>query len=179
MDDRQRHRSQPAALGQSAGGRQNDRAALPGSCGRCCSCAATTRCGDQGLLRRVRRADRADEEYCARHNGRNRNSDQGTSVCQDLPANYNAVLVVLEGEGSIGAEPKSVATGDVAWLTRGDSGKFSEVAIRATDKPLRALLYAGRPLHEAVVARGPFVMNTEAEIEQAYADYRTGASVRS
>jgi redox-sensitive bicupin YhaK (pirin superfamily) len=100
--------------------------------------------------------------------------DQGTSVCQDLPANYNAVLVVLEGEGSIGAEPKSVATGDVAWLTRGDSGKASEVAIRATDKPLRALLYAGRPLHEAVVARGPFVMNTEAEIEQAYADYRAG-----
>jgi quercetin 2,3-dioxygenase len=48
------------------------------------------------------------------------------------------------------------------------------VAIRATDKPLRALLYAGRPLHEAVVARGPFVMNTEAEIEQAYADYRAG-----
>jgi quercetin 2,3-dioxygenase len=48
------------------------------------------------------------------------------------------------------------------------------VAIRAQDKPLRALLYAGRPLHEAVVARGPFVMNTEAEIEQAYADYRAG-----
>jgi len=39
---------------------------------------------------------------------------------------------------------------------------------------LRALLYAGRPLHEAVVARGPFVMNTEGEIEQAYADYRAG-----
>ena len=54
------------------------------------------------------------------------------------------------------------------------SGKASEVAIRAMDNPLRALLYAGRPLHEAVVARGPFVMNTEAEIEQAYADYRAG-----
>jgi hypothetical protein len=53
------------------------------------------------------------------------------------------------------------------------------VEIGATDKPLRALLYAGRPLHEAVVARGPFVMNTEAEIEQAYADYRAGRSVRS
>jgi quercetin 2,3-dioxygenase len=63
---------------------------------------------------------------------------------------------------------------DVAWLTLGESGKESEVAIRAQDKPLRALLYAGRPLHEAVVARGPFVMNTEAEIEQAYADYRAG-----
>jgi quercetin 2,3-dioxygenase len=100
--------------------------------------------------------------------------DQGASVRQDLPADYNAVIVVLEGEGAIGAEGKIVTAGDVAWLTRGDSGKASEVEIRATDKPLRALLYAGRPLHEAVVARGPFVMNTEAEIEQAYADYRAG-----
>jgi quercetin 2,3-dioxygenase len=100
--------------------------------------------------------------------------DPGASVRQDLPADYNAVVVVLEGEAAIGAEGKSVTAGDVAWLTRGDNGKASEVAIRAKDKPLRALLYAGRPLHEAVVARGPFVMNTEAEIEQAYADYRAG-----
>ena len=90
--------------------------------------------------------------------------DRGASVRQDLPADYNAV----------GAEAKFVTAGDVAWLTRGGSGEASEVAIRAKDKPLRALLHAGRPLHEAVVARGPFVMNTEAEIKQAYADYRAG-----
>jgi redox-sensitive bicupin YhaK (pirin superfamily) len=100
--------------------------------------------------------------------------DQGASVRQDLPANYNAVIVVLEGEGAIGAEGKIVTAGDVAWLTRGDSAEASEMEIRATDKPLQALLYAGRPLHEAVVARGPFVMNTEAEIEQAYSAYRAG-----
>jgi len=100
--------------------------------------------------------------------------DRGASVHQDLPADYNAVIVVLEGEGSIGAEAKLVTAGEVAWLTHGGSGEASEVAIRAKDKPLRALVYAGRPLHEAVVARGPFVMNTEAEIEQAYADYRAG-----
>jgi redox-sensitive bicupin YhaK (pirin superfamily) len=100
--------------------------------------------------------------------------DRGASVRQDLPADYNAVIVVLEGEGSIGSEAKLVTAGDVAWLTRGDSGEASELAIRAPDKPFRALLYAGRPLHEAVVARGPFVMSTEAEIEQAYADYRAG-----
>jgi quercetin 2,3-dioxygenase len=105
--------------------------------------------------------------------------DQGASARQDLPSNYNSVIVVLEGEGAIGAEVKIVRAGDVAWLTRGDSRKACEAEIRATDKPLRALLNAGRPLHEAVVARGPFVMNTEAEIEQAYADYRVGRSVRS
>jgi redox-sensitive bicupin YhaK (pirin superfamily) len=45
--------------------------------------------------------------------------DQGASIRQDLPADYNAVIVVLEGEGSIGAEAKFVTAGDVAWLTRG------------------------------------------------------------
>ena len=48
------------------------------------------------------------------------------------------------------------------------------MAIRATDKPLRALLYAGRPLHEVVVARGPFVMNTEAEIRQGFLEFGSG-----
>jgi quercetin 2,3-dioxygenase len=40
--------------------------------------------------------------------------------------------------------------------------------------PLRVLLYAGRTLREPVVARGPFVMNTEGQIRQAYIDYRAG-----
>jgi redox-sensitive bicupin YhaK (pirin superfamily) len=100
--------------------------------------------------------------------------DPHASVRQDLPADYNAVVVVLEGDGAIGAEDRSIASGDVAWLTRGDNAAQSEVTIRALGKPLRALLYAGRPLREPVVARGPFVMNTEAEIEQAYVDYRAG-----
>ena len=51
--------------------------------------------------------------------------DQGSSVRQDLPADYNAVIVILEGEGYIGAEAKSMTAGDVAWLTRGDSGEAS------------------------------------------------------
>ena len=69
---------------------------------------------------------------------------------------------------------KSTAAGDVAFLTRDDNAALSEVMARAPNKPMRALLFAGRPLHEPVVARGPFVMNTEAEIEQAYVDYRAG-----
>ena len=91
----------------------------------------------------------------------------------------NAVIVVLEGEGSIGAEAKLVTAGDVAWLTGGDSGKASEVAIRAMDNPLRALLYAGRPLHEAVVARGPFVMTPRPRLNKPTPTIVRDASVRS
>jgi len=100
--------------------------------------------------------------------------EPGASVRQDLPADFNAVLVVLEGEGAIGDDRATVTAGDVAWLTRGDSAEPSEVAIHAGSRSLRALLYAGRPLREPVVAGGPFVMNTKAEIDQAYADYRAG-----
>ena len=38
----------------------------------------------------------------------------------------------------------------------------------------RALLLAGVPLNEPVVHYGPFVMNTEQQIRQAIADYRSG-----
>lgn len=49
----------------------------------------------------------------------------------------------------------------------------AELTITATTL-LRALLFAGRPLREPVVAHGPFVMNTREQIVQAYEDYRNG-----
>ncbi|MDB5774028.1 MAG: pirin family protein, partial [Herbaspirillum sp.] len=39
---------------------------------------------------------------------------------------------------------------------------------------LRLLVIAGKPLREPIAAGGPFVMNTEEEIEQAFTDYRAG-----
>jgi hypothetical protein len=100
--------------------------------------------------------------------------EPGASIRQDLPADYNAFLVILEGAGRLGAAATPVKSGDVAWLTRGVDASLSEVEVTAADKPLRALLYAVRPLHEPVFARGPFVMSSQAELEQAYADYRAG-----
>ena len=100
--------------------------------------------------------------------------EPGAWVRQDLPADYNAVVVVLEGAGALGKEGAPVKAGDVAWLTGARTRSPSEAAIQAGDKPLRALIYAGRPLREPVVAGGPFVMNTEAQIAEAYADYRAG-----
>jgi hypothetical protein len=100
--------------------------------------------------------------------------EPGVAVRQQLPADYNGFVVVLEGDGVIGEAGRAVAAGDVAWLTRREDKGPSEVLVGAGARPLRALLYAGRPLREPVAAGGPFVMNTQAEIEQAYADYRAG-----
>jgi redox-sensitive bicupin YhaK (pirin superfamily) len=100
--------------------------------------------------------------------------EAGARIRQELPGDDTAFLVVLEGDGLIGDDQSPVHAGDVVWLTRTDAGGLSEVNIAGGTAPLHVLLYAGRPLHEPVVARGPFVMNTEEQIRQAYADYREG-----
>lgn len=46
--------------------------------------------------------------------------------------------------------------------------------LRANGEAARALVVAGRPLNEPVVQRGPFVMNTTAEIRQAIRDFENG-----
>jgi redox-sensitive bicupin YhaK (pirin superfamily) len=52
------------------------------------------------------------------------------------------------------------------------------IELQAGHGGARFLLLAGRPLGEPVVQRGPFVMNTEAEIEQAVKDYQSGDLTR-
>jgi redox-sensitive bicupin YhaK (pirin superfamily) len=100
--------------------------------------------------------------------------EAGARIRQELPADYNAFLVVLKGDGLIGGDQSPVHAGDLVWLTRTDDDGLSEVNIAGSTAPLRVLLYAGRPLHEPVVARGPFVMNTEEQIRQANIDYQEG-----
>jgi hypothetical protein len=48
------------------------------------------------------------------------------------------------------------------------------VRLTASERPMRVLLLAAKPLEEPLARYGPFVMNTRAEIEQAFEDYRRG-----
>ena len=101
------------------------------------------------------------------------NVDAGASVTQDLPGSYNGFLYIVDGKGTFGKDSTEGKQGQVLWLERTGDEQQTEVAIHATEK-LRVLLYAGQPIGEKVVARGPFVMNSEEEIIQAYKDYREG-----
>lgn len=90
-----------------------------------------------------------------------------------LPAGHNAFLYAYEGEAFVGEEKKALPHRAAGLLSDGDA-----VRIVAGGKGARVLLLAGKPIGEPVVQHGPFVMSTREEIEQAIADYQTGALSR-
>ncbi len=93
----------------------------------------------------------------------------GVAYSQTLPASHHACLYVYRGAVAVGGE--AVAEQQLAILAQ--SAAADGVTISA-DTPARALLIAGQPLHEPIAQHGPFVMNTEAELRQAVADYQSG-----
>jgi redox-sensitive bicupin YhaK (pirin superfamily) len=92
----------------------------------------------------------------------------GAAFSQPLPASHHACLYVYRGEVAVGGE--AIADQQLAILA---NSAADGVTIDAQG-PARVLLIAGQPLHEPIAQHGPFVMNTEAEIRQAVADYQSG-----
>jgi redox-sensitive bicupin YhaK (pirin superfamily) len=97
--------------------------------------------------------------------------EPGHGFRDTLDANMTAFLYVFEGSATI-AQTR-LDTHNLAVLGAGD-----EVEINAGQQGARFILVAGRPLNEAIVQYGPFVMNTRDEVEQAMADYRSGRLVQ-
>jgi hypothetical protein len=94
----------------------------------------------------------------------------------DTPAGHAAIAFVSSGEVEIGAEhaPTVVGAGTLAVLGPGD-----RLRLRARGQRSDVLVAAARPIGEPIVQRGPFVMNTEAEIQKAWDDYRSGVLDRT
>ncbi|AOP33030.1 pirin [Leptospira tipperaryensis] len=96
----------------------------------------------------------------------------GHTAKQDLKPDYNGFLYVLEGNGIFGADQVRAGKQELLWMK--PSVEYdSEIQVHAI-QDLKVLLIAGKPLREPVFAHGPFVMNTEEQIIQAFADYRSG-----
>ncbi|KAM7465669.1 hypothetical protein LguiB_013231 [Lonicera macranthoides] len=88
---------------------------------------------------------------------------------QSIPESWNSFVYLIQGEGCFGSPNSSPITAHhVMVLGAGDGlsvwNKSSE--------PLRFVLIGGQPLNEPVVQYGPFVMNTQAEIDQTIKDYQ-------
>jgi len=95
-----------------------------------------------------------------------------TEFNENLAADHNAFVYVIYGEVAledIEGDQLTLARDQLAVLGKGDT-----VTLKGGDQESRLLLVAGKPLNEPVARGGPFVMNTEAEVRQAFSDYRNG-----
>uniref|UniRef100_A0A6N2ML28 Pirin-like protein n=1 Tax=Salix viminalis TaxID=40686 RepID=A0A6N2ML28_SALVM len=89
-------------------------------------------------------------------------------VHQNIPESWNGFVYIIEGEGVFGKTNSSPSTAHhVLVLGPGDGLS----AWNRSSKPLRFVLIAGQPINEPVAQYGPFVMNTDAEIDQTIEDY--------
>jgi redox-sensitive bicupin YhaK (pirin superfamily) len=100
--------------------------------------------------------------------------EPGALLREQLPASDNAFVYLLEGAVKVGESATRVQASQLAWLTRSERPGSSQVTLTATGSAVRLLLFSGRPLHEPIALGGPFVMNTQAEVQQAFADFRAG-----
>jgi len=98
-----------------------------------------------------------------------------TSFIQSIERGHTAFAYAFEGSarfagdhenGPIVSHPRLVLLGD------GDS-----LEVSTAEEPVRFLLVSGKPLHEPVAPYGPFVMNTDEEIEQTLLELREGTFV--
>ncbi|SJM89800.1 putative Quercetin 2,3-dioxygenase [Crenothrix polyspora] len=98
----------------------------------------------------------------------------GGQFTHPLVTSHNAFVYPYEGRCELGSmlEIRPLESQSVGVLTLGDG-----VEIHAGREGVAFLLLAAKPLREPVVQHGPFVMNTQEEIEQAIADYKNGQLV--
>ena len=95
----------------------------------------------------------------------------------ELPwdVDFNALVYVLSGDGTVGPEHRPVTTGQLAVLGPGDFVQVDAAARQETRHPaLDVVVLGGRPIRQPVAWGGPFVMNTKAEVLQAFEDYQKG-----
>nr|WP_315197117.1 pirin family protein [uncultured Flavobacterium sp.] len=86
----------------------------------------------------------------------------------NFPANYNTGLLVIEGSIKVNNTENVPADHFALFENNGE-----EFTIEATENAI-ILILSGEPINEPIASHGPFVMNTQAEIMQAFNDVNMG-----
>jgi quercetin 2,3-dioxygenase len=99
----------------------------------------------------------------------------GAQVRLPWRSDFNALAYVLAGSGTVGADRRPVRTGQLATFGFGESITFAaDTEMDGPSPTLEVLLLGGEPIREPVATYGPFVMNTKAELAQAFEDFQAG-----
>jgi len=99
----------------------------------------------------------------------------GASLTLPWRPDFNALAYVLGGRGTVGVKGRPIQLGQLAVFGPGDTVTVTADKAQESRSPnLDVLLLGGQPIREPVVAYGPFVMNTKAELLQAFEDYQAG-----
>lgn len=96
----------------------------------------------------------------------------GKTFEEHIDAAHNAFIYGIEGSVSVAdshQQTLNITTDRLAILSTGDS-----ITLLAGTEGSRFLLISGQPLNEPIARGGPFVMNTQQQIQQAFSDYRSG-----
>jgi hypothetical protein len=104
---------------------------------------------------------------------------------------HHAFAYVFAGSGKFcnASSPLAVPTEGVGWadttlLTEADNRSLvlfdsgDEIEVQAGEHGIRFLLVSGRPLQEPVAWYGPIVMNTQAELQQAFEELQKGTFLK-
>lgn len=94
--------------------------------------------------------------------------NKGGNASFDFPANYNTVLLVIEGSVKVNGEEQVPTDHLVLFENEGET--FTIEASENAD----VLVLSGEPINEPIAAHGPFVMNTREELMDAFNDFNQG-----
>ena len=100
--------------------------------------------------------------------------EPGSTFTQQLPAHDRVFLHVVSGR--VDAAGQLLRAGQVAWSDPAGPAGLSSLELRAPDGDdlAQVIVFSGQPIGEPVAVGGPFVMNTRAEIAQAFRDFEAG-----
>ncbi|HEV3032455.1 MAG TPA: pirin family protein [Polyangia bacterium] len=101
---------------------------------------------------------------------------RGASFTHATPRGHTVFAYVFEGQGRFDAESRS-PVGNRSLVELGDGTSVTIAA--ADDEPVRFLLVSGKPIGEPIAWRGPIVMNTQEELETAFAELEKNTFVKT
>mgnify|MGYP003938226665 CR=1 FL=1 len=101
-------------------------------------------------------------------NMQNAKLNMGGKALFSFPSEYNTVLLVIEGSVKVN-DSEGVPTDHLVLF----ENNGEEFTVEALENSI-VLVLSGQPINEPIAAHGPFVMNTRAEIMQAFEDVHSG-----